>query len=72
MGIAVPEKTNNRKIFLPKISWRAVNENNFNKTMSHFHRTRAKKGIIDESPPKKYNDEKGKKKFKRVNSVKEI
>lgn len=72
MGIAVPERANNRKIVLPKISWRTGNENHFNKTMSHFHRTRIKKGIVDEASPKKNKDEKSRKKVKRINSVKEI
>ena len=61
MGIAVPERSNNRKIVLPKISWRNNNENNFNKTMTQFHRTRTKKTIIDENSISK-NNEKSKKK----------
>ena len=73
MGIAVPERTNNRKIVLPKISWRNSSEKNFNKTMSQFHRTRTKKGIIEEINTKKNKDEKSSKKtMKRVNSVKVV
>ena len=72
MGIAVPERSNNRKIVLPKISWRNNNENNFNKTMTQFHRTRTKKTIIDENSISKNNEKSKKKKMKRVNSVKEI
>lgn len=73
MGIAVPERSNNRKIVLPKISWRNSSEKNFNKTMSQFHRTRTKKGIIEEINTKKNKDEKSSKKtMKRVNSVKVV
>lgn len=73
MGIAVPERVNNRKIVLPKISWRNNNEISFNKTMSQFHRTRTKKGIIEEINMKKNQDEKSKKKgMRRVNSVKVV
>ena len=69
MGIAVPERTNNRKIVLPKISMR----NNFNNTMTQFHRTRIKKGNIDDFSENKNKDEKHKrKKINRVNSVNAI
>ena len=66
MGIAVPERTNNRKVVLPKISLK----NNFNNTMTQFYRTRIKKGNIDDIQEKKNKNEKSKKKgMYRVNSV---
>ena len=72
MGNAVQERTINRKMVLPKISWRK-NDINFNNTMSHFHRTRIKKGNMDDITPKNTNkDNKNKKGMKRVNSVKMI
>ena len=72
MGIAVPERTNNRKIVLPKISLRDSGGNSFNNTMTHFHRARTKKVIIDDNSFYKNKDTKNKKKeVKRFNSIKE-
>ena len=73
MGMAVPERSNNRKMILPKISWRNLNELNFNNTMTQFHRTRIKKGNPDDSSLKINEKNKSKNKgMKRVNSVKVI
>lgn len=72
MGIAVPERTNNKKIILPKISFRD-GAKSFSNTMTQFHRTRTKKVVIDESSFHKSKDNKNKKKeVKRNNSVKLI
>ena len=69
MGIAVPERTNNSKIVLPKISLK----NNFNNTMTQFHRTRIKKGNIDDfSENKNKNEKDERKKINKVNSVNAI
>ena len=61
MGMAVPERTNNRKIVLPKISFRESGGMNFNKTMTMFHRARTKKVIMDENSDNKAKEEKNKK-----------
>ena len=68
-GNATQQKTNNKKMILPKLSLKN-NETNFNRTMINFVRERTKKVVWEEYVQKKENNSK-RKKIRKVKSVKD-